>query len=225
MLKRSSLYLFFILLTFSSDCIYSQVNLDNLRKFDIGIDFLHYNKNWISYNDILIPKNGRFFDLSLIPSPYFIFNNKKYSYRLKYEYANQNYWFIPDGFDYFDEINGVYKNGRILMGIQKNLINKRIIFYPFLDFGISKFTFSGIHISSNPITWIRTELPFYIKGGGFSLQTGFGSRYTIYKNLFINMETAYFIEKTIQSGQPIFLIQNPKFIPRPLNLVGIGYAF
>jgi hypothetical protein len=209
--------------------IAAQNKSDTISKFEIGIDFVRYNRNWIyqmkQYNSFLYPINSKDYIFDFIPSIFAKYSLGTCNLRFKYEYFKSNYSFtdhIADGGQY---VFGNYKNNRILLGLEKHLIDSKFKVYYSLDFGISIFNFSGINAHSSGFGGSSgINYPFNINGLGLSMQPGLGIKYQIFKNLYINLESSIYFEKGLKRNDTFNLYSKNKFIPRPISLFGFSYA-
>jgi hypothetical protein len=214
--------LLIIFLTINLACIFSQDN----SKFEIGLDLLNYNRNWVYYNGTLLNQTyGKQFVLEAIPAVYAKIPKDKYSLRFKIEYFQSTYLFNSVGGVMFRQVDGLFKEGRILSGIEKNIINKKIKVYYMIDFAISISNFKGLYTSGGDISPSYDIEHFNINSFGAALQPGLGMTFKITDYLILNLESSLFIGKGIDINDNHFINPESRLIPRPISLLGLSYVF
>ena len=223
-LKSISLHLVFICVLLPNGI--SQSSIERNKEFEIGIDFARINRDWIYYNSFLYPVNGNDYIVDLIPSVFVRFQHGNNALRIKIEYFQKDYAFTTHSYDFSMGIDGNLYDSKILFGYQRSLITTRSIkAYVFTDLGCSFYRYIGTQSSFNGWTLEGTSVPFNITGLGLFVQPGIGFKIKTINRLWINLESSLFLGKDIANDDEYQIIQDKKFIPRPLSLLGLSYSF
>jgi hypothetical protein len=223
-LKSISLHLVFICVLLPNGI--SQSSIERNKEFEIGIDFARINRDWIYYNSFLYPVNGNDYIVDLIPSVFVRFQHGNNALRIKIEYFQKDYAFTTHSYDFTMGIDGNLYDSKILFGYQRSLITTRSIkAYVFTDLGCSFYRYIGTQSSFNGWTLEGTSVPFNITGLGLFVQPGIGFKIKTINRLWINVESSLFLGKDITNDDEDQIIQDKKFIPRPLSLLGLSYSF
>ena len=212
------LFVFFVL-EFTPD-LKAQSELEKKRGVEIGIDFLKFNRNWI-YSHDHHTINGHYYAFDFIPSVYLKLLKDKFSIRFNYEFFHRNYVSRTNFIDGYEAIEGGFKENRIFAGIERNIVNKRVMIYFLNDIGLSLANYEGKY--SSPSTTILEYFDINILT--ISLQPGIGAKLKLSKRISLNLESSMFIGMAFNKSDPHKLIPNPRFIPRPISLLGICYKF
>jgi hypothetical protein len=223
-MKKILLFTFFSLGLLSN--IFSQNLQESNKKVEIGLDFMRFNEDWFYNNGYMFPVEGNGYMFDYIPSIYVRFIKAKNALRLKFEYFQKDYSYNSDTYDFTWGEDGNYKNARLLCGYQRFLINKPIVnLFAFSDLGLSYYNYNGFETTFNGWTMEGTKVPFNIDGIGISIQSGLGFKFKIIKGISIDLESSLLLEKSFDISDQKLLLQDIKFIPRPLCLLGISYTF
>jgi hypothetical protein len=203
----------------------AQNNSRETSKFELGIDFVKFNRNWIYYNDLLYPVNNSKYNFDLTPSFFARVHLEYFSLRLRYEHLKTPYLFRSNPSDLNKEVDGIFSNNRYLVGIEKNIFDSRIKSYVFIDLGLSGTNFNGSYSESygDPIVTISES--FNIKGIGLSVQPGLGIKYRLFSNLYIDLESSVYFEKGADKNDTHNINPQNKLIPRPISLFGFSTNF
>jgi hypothetical protein len=216
-------FLFLLSVTFQN--LIAQNNTEQNSKFEIGMDFVKFNRNWIYYNDILHPVNNSNYNFDLMPSFFAKLHFDYFTLRLRYEHFKTHYLFRTSSIDLFMEVDGTFSNNRYLAGVEKYLINRRIKSYLFIDLGLSGINFNGSYSVSHLVPGITDPESFNIRGIGLSVQPGLGIKYRLFSNLYINLESSVYLEKGFDKNDTHDINPENKLIPRPINLFGFSTYF
>jgi hypothetical protein len=104
-IKLCSLILALLLIRLSD--LYGQSQIDNYSKYNLGIDFLRFNRNWIYFPERLNSMDGKNYHPYFTPSVFFKINEGNHSLRFKYEYLRCKYWLVTGGqSDLYEELKG-----------------------------------------------------------------------------------------------------------------------
>ena len=194
-------------------------------KIEVGLDFARFTRNWIYYNSIYYPILTPDYLLETTPSIFFKFPMNKYSLRLKYEFFKGDYYFKSKTLDFSSSIDAKYNHNRLLFGAEKVYLNKRLKASVIFDIGTSFTHYHGIYALSSQGVPAPIDPNFNFRALGISLQPGLGFKFEIIKNLYINLESAVAIEKSIEPEDIHHINPDKKIIPRPLSLFGLSYTF
>jgi hypothetical protein len=216
---------FLILLSCTLQNLIGQNNTEQNPKFELGMDFVKFNRNWIYYNDILHPVNNSNYNFDLMPSFFARLHFDYFTLRLRYEHFKTHYLFRTNSIDLFMEVDGTFSNNRYLAGVEKYLINRRIKSYLFIDFGLSGINFNGYYSASHLVPGITDPELFNIRGIGLSVQPGLGIKYRLFSNLYINLESTVYLEKGFDKNDTHHINPENKLIPRPISLFGFSTYF
>jgi hypothetical protein len=99
----------FLLLSGYYQFLFAQSNSDTIPKFEAGIDFIRFNRNWIYYSNELEPTDGNLYNFDLIPSLFLKLPIKKMALRFKYEFFKKPY--SPDK---TDDQKSILPNAKLL---------------------------------------------------------------------------------------------------------------
>jgi hypothetical protein len=222
-LKFSIIFLFLFFGIFQT--LTAQNQCEMTSKFELGIDFASFNKNWIYYNKRLLPVNINDYNLDFNPSFFARIHFEEFCLRFKYEHFKKNYLFRTNTTDAFEEVDGIFSNNKYFIGVEKYLINRRIMLSAIFDFGLSQTNFNGTYSDKQGgIGAIMTE-SFSIDGIGIFIQPGFGVKYRLFKNLFIDLESSIYLEKGTDKNDTHLINPQHKLIPRPISLLGFSTCF
>jgi hypothetical protein len=224
--------LLIISLTLNLSCSYAQDHSESISRFEIGLDFLNYNRNWQYYNGIyrhvhgfsLEPINGRNFVLEAIPSVYAKIPLNKYSFRLRFEYFQTHYLF-NSLYGISRHVDGDFKEGRILSGIEKNIINKRIKVYYLIDFALSVSNYKGLYTYYGGVPHSNGIEQFNINSFGVALQPGLGLTFKVTDKLNLCLESSVLFGIGYDQNDNYNINQGSRLIPRPISLLGFSYIF
>lgn len=223
-MKNIFLLIFFVS-GFLSD-VYSQDYLGSNKKIEIGLGFMRFNEDWFYNNGYSFNVEGEKYILDFTPSVFIRFINNRNALRLKFEFFQNDYSYDSDTYDYTWGEDGKYKNARLLCGYQRFLIDKTIVkFFAFSDLGLSYYNYKGSFGRFNGWTMEGTEAPFNIDGIGISIQSGLGFKFKLIRGISIDLESSLLLEKSIDTSDEKLLLQDIKYIPRPLCLLGVSYTF
>ncbi|MDX9811788.1 MAG: hypothetical protein RBU28_05340 [Bacteroidales bacterium] len=223
-MKKIFLFVFF-LSGFLSD-IYSQDTLESNKKIEIGLDFMKFNEDWFYNNGYLFNVEGEKYIFDFTPSVFIRFINNRNALRLKFEFFQNDYSYDSDSYDFTWWEDGNYKNARLLCGYQRFLIDKTIVkFFAFSDLGLSYYNYKGFEGTYNGWTMEGIRKPFDINGIGISIQSGLGFKFKLIRGISIDLESSILLERNIDTSDEKLLLQDIKFIPRPLCLLGVSYTF
>lgn len=195
------------------------------QKFEIGMDFVKYNRNWIYYNDFRHPVNTSDYNFDLTPSYFFKLHFDYFTLRFGFESIKCNYIFETNSPDFFEKVDGIFFNNRYLAGVEKYLIDKRIKTYLFVDLGLSGTRFNGTYYASQITPLIPLQESFKIRGLGFLIQPGLGIKYRLFSTFYINLESSVYFEKGYNKDDPHSINPSVKIVPRPISLFGFSINF
>jgi len=193
-------------------------------KYEIGMDFARYNRNWIYYN-LLHPVNTNNYNFDLTPSFFAKVHLYYFSLRLRYEHFKTHYLFRTNPSDLNKEVDGTFSNNRYLVGIEKYIFDSRIKSYVFIDLGLSGTNFNGSYSESHGDPKVTSSESFNIKGIGLSVQPGLGIKYRLFSNLYIDLESSVYLEKGSDKNDTHNINPQNKLIPRPISLFGFSTNF
>lgn len=151
--------------------ISAQDKTNFISRFEIGLDAFNYNKNWQDYGNLLKPLDGQHKVLEAIPAIYAKSRMNKYSIRYKIEYFQSDYLFQSYN---RSTIDGMFKEVRILSGIEKYIIKKSFKIYYVINFALSFSNYKGLYTHFSSITSSYGVENFNLNSIGFGLQPGFG---------------------------------------------------
>jgi hypothetical protein len=194
-------------------------------KFEIGMDFVKFNRNWIYYNDFRYPVDISGYNFDLTPSYFFKIHLDYFSLRFGFEHIKCNYFFVANSPDLSEKIDGTFFNNRYLAGAEKYLIDNRIKFYLLVDLGLSGTRFDGTYSATRITPGIPVPESFKIRGLGLIVQPGFGVKYRLFKTSYLNLESSVYFEKGYDNGDNHSINPSAKFIPRPVSLFGFSTNF
>jgi hypothetical protein len=194
-------------------------------KFEFGIDFVRFNRNWIYYSEQLQPTDGNLYSFDLIPSIFMKLPLKKQSLRFKYEFFKKPYSFETSSPDSYQRIDGDLIEHRFSVGIERYLSSKTFRLFYLIDAGITFTDFKGLYSYNDIIDYTLLSDPFNITGITIFVQPGIGLKYKISEKLDINLESALWFGKGYDKDDNHDINPNLRFIPRPVSLFGLSYKF
>jgi hypothetical protein len=211
-----------IALIFDLSYVTAQDQTNFISRFEIGLDALNFNKNWQDYGNLFKPLDGQHYVLEAIPAIYAKSHMNKYSIRYKIEYFQSDYLFQSYN---RSTIDGLFKEVRILSGIEKYLIKKRFKVYYLIDFALSFSNYKGLYTHFGSIAPSYGVENFNINSIGFGLQPGFGITYKINNHLNISLESSILYDNGFETKDIYSINQERRLIPRPISIFGLSYVF
>jgi hypothetical protein len=214
----------FLLLSGFHQSVFAQSKSDTIPKFEAGIDFIRFNRNWIYYSSQLEPTDGNLYNLDLIPSIFLKLLIKKMALRFKYEFFKQPYSFETSSTDTYQEIDGNLIENRISIGVERYLNHKKFKLFYIIDCGISFSDFKGLYSYNDAFNTPSTD-PFNVNGITLFIQPGLGVKYKLSDNFDLNFESAIWLGKGYDSDDNHNINPDLRIIPRPISLFGLSYKF
>jgi hypothetical protein len=214
----------FLLLSGFYQFLFAQSNSDTIPKFEAGIDFIRFNRNWIYYSNQLEPTDGNLYNFDLIPSLFLKLPIKKMALRFKYEFFKKPYSFETSSIDTYQEIDGNLIENRISFGLERYLNHKKFRLSYIIDFGVSFSDFKGLYSYNDVINNPATD-PFNINGITLFVQPGLGVKYRLSDKFDLNLESALWLGKGYDSDDNHNINPDLRIIPRPISLFGLSYKF
>jgi hypothetical protein len=194
-------------------------------KYEIGIDLVRYNRNWIYYNNSLHSVNADNYSFDLMPNFFAKVHFDYFSLRLKYEHLKKDYLFKTNSATINKKVDGTFSNNRYFIGVEKCLINNRMKSYAFFDVGLSETNFKGLFSTNQTAHGVTHTESFNTDGVGIAFQPGLGIKYRLFSNFYINLESSIYFENGLKRDDPHLLNPKNKLIPRPISSFGFSTYF
>jgi hypothetical protein len=212
-----------ILILFQLNLIQCQDTIQT-TKFEAGIDFIRFNREWVYYSGSLNPSDGINYSFDLIPSLFLKMPLKKVSLRFKYEFFKKPYSFETNSIDDYQQIEGNLTEHRFSIGLEKYFLEKKFRLYYQVDCGISFSNFNGLYSYDNIDLTVLSD-PFNVRGITFFIQPGAGAKFALTGKLDLNLESALWFGKGYDRDDNHHINPSLRFIPRPISLFGLSYKF